>query len=402
MFTRGSPARSSDRGYRPFVLPLPEDERPRSSLGEIARLFTKLGVIGFGGPAAHIAMMRDEAVVRRRWLTDQEFLDIVGATNLVPGPNSTEVAIHLGHRRAGRAGLVVAGMCFILPAVVIVLAIAWAYDRWGAEPAAVDLRYGILPVIVAVVGQAIWGLGRTAVRSPLLAVITAGTGAAWLAGVNELLLLAAAGLVNALWVQRRSIGRRASAAWILPFGLLAQAEASGEVGLWRLFVVFLKIGSVLYGSGYVLLSFLERDVVERYGWLTETQLLDAIAVGQVTPGPVFTTATFVGYQAAGLPGAAVATVGIFLPAFLFVAALAWIVPRIRRSAWAGAALDGVNAASLGLMAAVLVRLADDALPDAFTVALAAMALVVLLRWRPNSAWLVGAGAAVGLLHGLIS
>jgi chromate transporter len=236
----------------------------------------------------------------------------------------------------------------------------------------------------------------------LLAVVTAATGAAWFAGVNELLLLAAAGLVNALWVQRRSIGCRASAAWILPLGLLAQADATGEAGLWRLFVVFLKIGAVLYGSGYVLLSFLERDVVERYGWLTETQLLDAIAVGQVTPGPVFTTATFVGYQAAGLPGAAVATVGIFLPAFLFVAALAWIVPRVRRSAWAGAALDGVNAASLGLMAAVLVRLADDALPDAFTVVLAVLALGVLLRWRPNSAWLVGAGAAVGLLHGLLS
>jgi chromate transporter len=376
----------------------------RSRTREVARVFTTLGFIGFGGPAAHIALMRDEVVRRRHWLDDQTFLDVVGATNLIPGPNSTELAIHLGHRRAGWRGLVVAGLGFILPAVAIVLVIAWLYDRYGTDPAVVDLRYGILPVIIAIIVQALWGLARTAGKDAVLVAIGVVTALLWLEGVNELVLLAGGAVIGAMWVNRRRLLGRSSAGEIasglLLAGLVRLATATADdVSLGRLFLVFLKVGALLYGSGYVLLAFLEQDLVERLGWLTSTQLLDAVAVGQVTPGPVFTTATFVGYQVDGFAGAAVATIGIFLPSFVFVALLAQIVPLIRRSPWAGGALDGVNAASLGLMAGVTVRLADTAFTDAFTVLIATAALVVLVWKRPNSAWIVGAGAVIGLVHG---
>lgn len=367
---------------------------PTASLREVGRLFLKLGVIGFGGPAAHIAMMRDEVVRRRGWAGDQEFLDMVGACNLVPGPNSTELAIHLGHRRAGWRGLLLAGVCFIGPAVLIVLAVAWLYRHHGTSPAAFDLRYGILPVVVAIVAAAIWALARTAVKGPATGLLTVGAGAAWLAGVNELILLAAGAAAAMGWAQRDRLGGR------LGSYLVGAAAVAYDDQLGRLFLVFLKTGAVLYGSGYVLLSFLEGELVDDLGWLTRTELLDSIAVGQITPGPVFTTATFVGYQIDGLAGAAVATAGIFLPSFVFVAALRRIIPWIRRSAAAGAALDGVNAVSLGMMAGVTVRLADTALVDPFTVVVAAAALGLLLWKRPNSAWLMAAGALIGGLRAL--
>jgi len=376
----------------------------RSGVGEVAHVFTKLGFIGFGGPAAHIALMRDEVVRRRRWLDDQSFLDVVGATNLIPGPNSTELAIHLGHRRAGWRGLVVAGLGFILPAVGIVLVIAWIYERYGTDPTVIDLRYGILPVIIAIVAQALWGLARTAGKDTVLMGIAVVAAVLWLLGVNELVLLAGGAALGALWVNRYRLPGRSAAADLASALALAglvqlSPRAPDDANLGRLFLVFLEVGALLYGSGYVLLAFLEQDLVERLGWLTSTQLLDAVAVGQVTPGPVFTTATFVGYQIDGFAGAAVATVAIFLPSFVFVALLARIVPLIRRSTWAGGALDGVNAASLGLMGGVTVRLADIAFTDAFTVAIAVVALAVLVWKRPNSAWLVGAGALIGLGHG---
>jgi len=370
---------------------------PRTSLRELAGLFLKLGTIGFGGPAAHIAMMRDEVVRRRRWESDDEFLDIVGATNIIPGPASTELAIHLGARRAGWRGLVVAGVCFIVPAFVIVLALAWLYERYGTDPAAVDLRYGILPVIIAVIGQALWGLGRTAVKSMLLGVLAFAVAALYLAGANELVLLLGAAVIATLWANRHRLGGQAAVLLpIVALPLLGGARVAADPDLGRVFLVFLKIGAILYGSGYVLVAFLERDVVDTYHWITTEQLLDAVAVGQITPGPVFTTATFVGYQIDGFAGALVATVAIFLPSFVFVALLARIVPWVRRSPWAGAALDGVNVASLGLMAGVTVLLFDDAFPDVLAVAIGAAALAVLLRWRINAAWLVGAGALVGL------
>ncbi|HEY8491514.1 MAG TPA: chromate efflux transporter [Dehalococcoidia bacterium] len=371
------------------------------SVREVAALFLKLGTIAFGGPAAHIALMRQEVVGRRRWVTDQHFLDLLGATNLIPGPNSTELAIHLGYLRAGWRGLLAAGTCFILPAMLLVLGFAWAYVEYGSTPEVTWLLYGIKPVIIAVVAQALWGLARTAVRGPLAAAVGLLVLALYLLGFNEIALLFGGGLVAmALTVARRLRPGTGAAAAVPLLALPAPtvlAAAPAPYSLLTLFLTFLKIGAVLYGSGYVLLAFLRNDFVVRLGWLTDQQLLDAVAVGQFTPGPVFTTATFVGYLVGGLPGAVVATVGIFLPSFLFVAALKPLVPRLRASPWTGAFLDGVNVAALGLMAAVTWTLARDAVVDPLTGALAVAAGVLLIRFRVNSAWLIAGGGAIGVL-----
>jgi chromate transporter len=376
----------------------------RGSLGEVARLALKLGFTAFGGPAAHIAMLRDEVVVRRAWLTDAEFLDLLGATNLIPGPNSTEMVMHVGHVRAGGRGLVVAGALFILPAALIVLICAWAYVRYGATPTATWLLYGIKPVIIAIVAQALWGLGKSAVKGPIFGALGLAVLLLYLLGVNEIALLLGGGL---LLMAVRNIGRMRAGgssgiALLFPFLPLASAafveqEARDPGRLAQLFLVFLKIGAVLYGSGYVLLAFLRNDFVLRLGWLTNQQLLDAVAIGQFTPGPVFTTATFIGYVLGGWPGAILATVGIFLPAFLFVAAVNPLIPRLRRSPWMAGFLDGVNVAALGLMAGVTWELGRAAIIDGVTAVLAAIALVLLIRYKLNSAWLVLGGGlfAVG-------
>jgi chromate transporter len=369
-----------------------------SALKELALLFLRLGTTAFGGPAAHIAMMEDEVVRRRRWLSRDEFMDLLGAVNLIPGPNSTELAIHIGHRRGGWPGLVVAGACFILPAFLIVGTIAWAYSRFGQLPRVDALLYGVKAVIIAVVLQALWGLLRNVVKTPLAGAVGIAAVAASLLGVHELVLLLLAGLTVLLYragERRLTDARALLPLWpVLPLGAAATAVPFSLPGL---FFFFLKVGSVLYGSGYVLLAFLRSDLVERYGWLTEAQLLDAVAVGQVTPGPVFTTATFIGYVLGGASGAVLATVGIFLPAFVFVALSGPLVPRIRRSWAAGAFLDGVNVASLALMAVVTWQLGRAALVDAWTVGLALVSAVLLIRYRVNSAWLVLGGGAVGLL-----
>lgn len=367
---------------------------PATTLGELAALFGKLGCTAFGGPAAHVAMIRDEVVRRRRWLTEAEFLDLLGAANLIPGPTSTELAIHVGHARRGVPGLLVAGASFILPAVAIVAAIAWAYVRYGALPAVAGVLYGLKPVIIAIVVQALWGLGRAAVKSRVLAAIGVAALAASLAGAGELTVLAAAG---AIAVAARRITDHAGSWLPVPALGAAAPAAAAPFGLAPLFLVFLKIGALLFGSGYVLLAFLRSDLVEHLHWLTESQLLDAVAVGQVTPGPVFTTATFVGYVLGGPGAAALATLGIFLPAFVFVAASGPLLPRIRRSPTAGAVLDGVNVASLALMAAVTLELGRAAIVDVPTALAAAIAAIVLLRFRPNTAWLVLAGALLGLV-----
>ncbi len=370
----------------------------RRALAELALLFVRLGLTAFGGPAAHIAMMEDEVVARRRWLTSDEFLDLLGATNLIPGPNSTEMAIHIGHRRAGWPGLLVAGVAFIVPAAALTLALAWAYLRFGKLPAAVGVLYGIKPIVIAVVVQAIWKLGKTAIKTwPLAALAVAATAAAAL-GVNELVVLAAAGAATAIVSAAKR--RSTRAAMFAPLPLLPVAAGASTplvVGLAPLFLSFLKIGAVLFGSGYVLVAFMRTDLVEHHHWLTEGQLLDAVAAGQVTPGPVFSTATFVGYLLAGVPGAGVATLGIFLPAFVFVAISGPLVPRMRRSPTAGALLTGVNVASLALMAVVSVELARASLVDLPTLLLAIASTLALLMYRVNSLWLILGGAAVGLL-----
>jgi chromate transporter len=383
----------------------------RSPLLELALLFLRLGTTSFGGPAAHIAMMEDEVVRRRGWLTREELLDMIGAANLIPGPNSTELAIHIGHRRAGWRGLLVAGVSFILPAALITSAIAWAYVRFGTLPQARWILYGVKPVIIAVVVQALWALGRTAVKTWLLGALGALAITASLAGIEELVILAAAGVLVAVLGRKRSDPRKADAgadeALFAPMMRDGLATAAGtgalasatSVSLGGLFLAFAKIGSVLFGSGYVLLAFMRSDLVEQRHWLTEEQLLDAIAVGQITPGPVFTTATFVGWIIRGGPGAAAATLGIFLPAFCFVAISGPLVPRIRRSPTFGAFLDGVNVGSLGLMAAVSLQLGRTALVDVPAVVLAVVSGVLLVRFKVSSAWLVLGGASAGaLLH----
>jgi chromate transporter len=379
---------------------LPDDSL-RTRLLELAGLFLKLGFTAFGGPAAHIAMLRQEAVEKRRWLNDENYLDLIGATNLIPGPNSTEMVLHVGYLRAGLPGLLVAGLCFILPAFTMVLGFAWMYVRYGSTPQAYSLLYGIKPVIISVILAALWSLGKKALRDPLTGLVGAAVFTLSLLGVNELVLLAAgAGLVLLIRLGR-DLGQKLYVLLpaLIPFWT---TDPSGPaVSLSIIFLTFLKIGSVLYGSGYVLLAFLKADLVERLGWLTDQQLIDAIAVGQITPGPVFTTATFVGFLLADLPGALVATGGIFLPAFILVGVTNPLIPRLRDSKWTAALLDGVNAAALGLMASVTWQLGSSALIDPTTVILALVSAVVLFRFRINSAWLVLAGGVIGLFRGFI-
>jgi len=371
---------------------------PGGSLSEVAALFLKLGFVAFGGPAAHIALMREEVVRRRRWVTEQQFLDLLGASNLIPGPTSTELAIYLGYARAGWRGLVLAGTLFILPAALISLALAWAYVRYGSTPEATWLLYGIKPVIIAVVVQAIWALARTAVKGWLHLTIGALVLVLYAAGANEIVLLLGAGLLVVAARQGWRLRERPRTLALVPLlgaPALPSAAAGAAVDPASLFLVFLKIGAVLYGSGYVLLAFLRNDFVVRLRWLTDQQLIDAVAVGQLTPGPVFTTATFIGYVLAGTSGAALATVAIFLPSFVFVAVVYPIVPRLRGSPWMSGFLDGVNVAALGLMLAVTWQLGRSAVVDWLTAGVALVATVLLLKLRINSVWLIAGGAAIG-------
>jgi len=366
----------------------------REHLRELAQLFVRLGTIAFGGPAAHIAMMEDEVVKRRGWLSGVEFLDMISACNLIPGPNSTEMALHIGQRRAGLIGLIVAGAAFILPAAAITMALAWAYVALAKMPQLVGILYGIKPVIIAVVVQAIWRLARSALHTNFLIALTVIAVAAAFAGVDEMVILLAAGVVAIAAQGFR--GNLAAGPAIASTGLVTKAAISAApFSLGSLFLIFLKIGSILFGSGYVLLAFLQSDLVDRTHWLTQSQLLDAVAVGQITPGPVFTTATFVGYILGGNRGAIVATVAIFLPAFFFVAISGPLLPRVRRSPVASAFLDGVNAGSFALMVEVTWQLGRAAVVDMTTLVLALGSAIMLLRYRINSAWLILFGGAIG-------
>src|ERR1700674_5866251 len=387
-------------------------------LKELALFFLRLGTTAFGGPAAHIAIMEDELVRRRKWLSREKFLDLLGASNLIPGPSSSELAIHIGYLRAGWAGLLVGGACFIFPAALLVGIIAWAYVRFGHLPAVAAVLYGVKPVVIAVILQALWGLGRTAVKSWVLAIAGMLCVVLSFAQVNVLLILFGTGAVVAgiRAMSRNRPGNQKAAgvltivsAWRGAHPVLARifpwAGATGVAavipGMWPLFLVFLRIGSIVFGSGYVLLAFLRADLVVHRAWVTDAQLVDAVAIGQVTPGPVFTAATFLGYLLRGPVGAAVATVGIFLPAFLLVAISGPLIPRIRKSATAAAFLDGVNVASLALMAAVSYQLGRSAIVDWVTIGLAITSAVLLLRFRINSAWLVLGGAVIGIAAGLV-
>ncbi|MDF2892757.1 MAG: chromate transporter, chromate ion transporter family [Clostridia bacterium] len=380
-----------------------EDQKNR--LKEIAAVFFKLGTTAFGGPAAHIAMMDDEIVKKRKWLEKDKFLDLLGATNLIPGPNSTELAIHLGYERGGWLGLILAGTCFIVPAMLIVLAFAIMYVQYGSLPEVSNVLYGIKPVIIAIVLQALIRLGQSAIKNKTLGAIGIAVIVLSFLGMNEIFLLAIAGISMMLIsnVKKFRNDKAISIAPILlPFGAFApnliQVKSMSIVSV---FLTFLKIGSVLYGSGYVLLAFLEADFVERLGILTSQQILDAVAVGQFTPGPVFTTATFIGYLIQGIPGGILATIGIFLPAFVLVGLLNPIVPKLRSSKLIASVLDGVNVASWGLMAVVSWKLAVSAVVDIPTALLALVSLVVVFKFKINSAWLVLSGGIIGFLLSLI-
>lgn len=394
-----------------------------SRLGEVFWTFLRLGLTAFGGPAAHIAMFRHEFVRRKGWLSDAQFLDLLGATNLIPGPNSTEMAIHIGLLRAGPLGLLAGGLAFTLPAVLIVLALSWAYVRYGSAPQAGWLLAGVKPVMIAIILQALWEL-RTKIKQskPVLLVGLAALGL-YFAGVNEVLLIFLGGLAAMVAQNWRRIQENCKMRFrrilplaipllpgpfpLPPFGLVstsfwpALAAVAQPFSLAALFLVFLKIGSVLYGSGYVLIAFLRSDLVHRLGWLTEQQLIDAIAVGQMTPGPLFTSATFIGYLLGGVPAALLATLGIFLPSYIFVAISSPLIPRLRASAWAGSLLDGVIAASLGLMAAVGWQLGRAALVDLPSALIFALSLLLLFKFRLNSTWLILLGAAAGYVFKII-
>ncbi len=366
-------------------------EEQQTKLKEVARVFLKLGIIGFGGPAAHIAMMQDEVVKKRQWITQEHFLDLISATNLIPGPNSTEMAMHCGHEKAGWKGLVMAGLCFIVPAVIITAIFAWAYKLYGSLPEVAPFIYGIKPAIIAVVISLMIALGRKAFKTVELAIIGIACAIASVAGWNEIIVLFGAGFFGILYhLVKTNKGKRLKS--VVP---LAISQPSNL----KIFWIFLKVGSILYGSGYVLFAFLDTELVKT-GILSRKELIDAIAVGQFTPGPVFSSATFIGWQIAGLPGAIVATIGIFLPSFLFVALLNPIIPRLRRSAVMSAFLDTVNVASVAIILAVCVQMGKDAINDwrGIVIALAGFTVTMLFK-NINTAFIVLGGAVLGyLLH----
>ncbi len=398
--------------------PSPPPAEP-ATLAEVARSYLRLGLTAFGGPAAHLAFMRAELVVRRRWVGEQELLDLIGGASLLPGPTSTEVALMLARRRKGWWGLLVGGACFIMPSVLLVLALSWAYVHYGTTNVGTGVLFGVKPVVVAIISNAVVGLARTAVKSWLLGAVAALAVAAYFYGTSPLLILVGAALVVTVvanrdrWTGRSSAAGAGAAFWAAPHvghragfplsRLVSRPVPShlAKVSLWAIFLEFLKLGSIVFGSGYVLVTYLRGDLVLHGHWLSETQLLATVAIGQVTPGPVFTTATSIGYVVGGLGGALLATVGIFLPSFLLVAALMPVLSRARRSVWSASALDGVNAAAVALMIGVTVQLGRASLVGWLPVLVAVGSLALLVRWRVNSTWLVVAGAAVGLVHSFV-
>lgn len=378
----------------------------KGRLSELTRLFFKLGLIAFGGPAAHVAMLEDEVVTRRSWMSHQHFLDLVGATNLIPGPNSTEMMMHIGYERAGWRGLGAAGLAFILPAATLTGLAAWSYVRFGELPVVEPFLTGIRPAVLVIILSALWKLGRTAMKGWRLAVLAAVVASGVLAGYGEILCLLAGGLAGMLWLRAHGDLSDTATRWVpllffdsraITATTSATAAAAATVSLWKLGWFFLKVGSILYGSGYVLIAFLEGGLVQDLGWISRSQLLDAVAIGQFTPGPVLSTATFIGFLIEGVPGAVVATIAIFLPAFLFVGLLNPVIPRLRNSLWLSSFLDAVNASAVALMAAVTIDIGRQVLVAPESVIVAAIAAAAVFRFRVGSVWIVAGSALVGYL-----
>jgi chromate transporter len=398
-----------------------KNNNDRKNLAELAKLFLKLGIIAFGGPAAHIAMMEDEVVTKRKWMTHQHFLDLIGATNLIPGPNSTEMAIHTGFHKAGVIGLIIAGSCFIFPAVILTGVLAYFYVLYGSLPEAKPFLYGIKPAVIIIILNAVYKLGTKAIwATPAKDTSEADYWKRWklisiavmvaainFAGVNEIFSILAGGIFGALFIFLTMKKNRINLLLPLPilsFFTLAnlfQSTEKNEINLTKLFLVFLKIGSVLFGSGYVLIAYLNGEMVQGLNWLTKQQLLDAIAIGQFTPGPVLSTATFIGFQLAGIPGAILATLGIFLPSFIFVLIVNPVVPKLRNSKIFSVFLDAVNVSALAIMFVVTVKLGMEVLITWQPVLIALLSAAAFLYFRKiNSAYIVLGGAILGYLLNL--
>ena len=384
----------------------------KNIITELIFLFLKLGTIAFGGPAAHISMIEEEVVHRRKWITREHFLDLVGATNLIPGPNSTEMVIHIGYIRGGLTGLIVSGLSFITPAVIITGILAWVYVSFGSVPQVAPFLFGIKPAVVAVILAAIIRLGKTAAKNLQLIILGIAVCSASLLGANEVLALLSGGILGIILSRINKSERKKVSGWIIPLigqlwsickstdanaAIAVSTAGVGSIFPWKLGLFFLKVGAVLYGSGYVLVAFLEGGLVKDYGWLTQQQLIDAIAIGQFTPGPVLSTATFVGYVVSGVSGAVISTVAIFLPSFIFVLILNPVIPRLRASKIMSSFLDAVNISSIGLMAAVVIQLANSALTDWKAVLIVVIASVAGIRFKLNAAWIVMGGALGGWL-----
>jgi chromate transporter len=385
-----------------------KDYKLSEHLKEVALLFFRLGATSFGGPAAYIGLMHHEVVVRRKWIDDQKFLDIMGAVNLIPGPNATEIASHLGLIRAGWLGLIVAGGLFIIPGTAAIMVVAWAYVRYGSLPEVGWVLYGVKPAVIAIIVQAIWSLGRKGFKNPLLIIIGLAVLVLYLLGFNEIALLLGGAVLFFLIQNGWKLFKKKTAvlvltpALLLKFSLVGLAGSAVSFSQTTLFLTFLKMGATLFGSGYVLLAFLNSEFVVNLGWLTHAQVVDAIAVaGQITPGPVFNSAAFIGYLLGGWASALLAVLGIFLPSFVLVALLSRFLPSMRKSWWAGSFLDGINAASLGLMAAVSIQLGRSVIIDPFTIFIAVAAMFLLIRFKVNSVWLVLGGGALGAIYKLV-
>lgn len=364
-------------------------------LKEVAAVFLKLGFLGFGGPAVHIAMMEEEVVRKRQWMTHEHFLDLIGATNLIPGPNSTEMALHCGKERAGWKGLLLAGACFILPAVFITGVFAWLYQQYGTSPKVEPYIYGIKPAIIGVIASLMITLGKKAIKSFELAILGIAALLMAVLGINEIIILFGIGAMGMLiYAFKRQPDKLTVFIPLLSIGL---SSANGKTTNWRIFWIFLKVGSILYGSGYVLFSFLNAELVKP-GLLSQQVLTDAIAVGQFTPGPVFSSATFIGWQMGSLSGAALATAGIFLPSFLFVGLLNPLVFRLRRSKILSAFLDAVNVAAIALIATVCFDLGKSAINNWQTIAIAVIGFAVSFYFKKlNTAFVIIGGALLGYL-----
>lgn len=367
-----------------------------SKLKEVALVFFKLGCFAFGGPAAHIAMMEDEIVEKRKWMPRDHFLDLIGATNLIPGPNSTEMTMHCGYERAGRAGLFVAGMAFICPAVVITAFLAYLYVEYGQLPQVEIFIYGIKPAVLAIIASAIIKLGKKAVKGIELVIIGILVLVVSLLGVNEIVALLAAGVLGMLYfyLKSKTLSSLNSMSPLLLF--IGIDTAIVKVSTLKLFLIFLKVGAILYGSGYVLFAYLDAELVTS-GLLTRAELIDAIAIGQFTPGPVLSTSTFIGYQLSGFTGALVATTGIFLPSFLFVLILNPFVPKMQKSKILRYFLDSVNIAAVAVMLSVLVVMTKDTLVEWQSISIALCAAYLTFKTKISTIWTILIGAILGFL-----